>query len=379
MQLKNQIESKDTNFKNNTLGKITKKYIVYTILAGVLTLIPVSSLVLELINLINPNLYINEYIYVITFYAVKVIGFLIYFFVLKKTTKSKITLTIIAGIFLLFSGLMYNNMNSMENVGIDSIGQALLIAMILKICFYIYYIFTFILFILYAKKFLFKKKAIISIIITIVSIALFAFAYNTISHYTSTKRITEDIQTVNDFKNELKERNLYVYDNLLFGVDNKDKNLHKISFNSSSNEKYSSYIYYGYKTKNLSKNFNKNDAYLYWIIYYTNGKIYAALSDYYESSYPNSYNIYSNILSEEKEIYTYNTEENYYEIISDKNDCLDSTSELYYKDNYIYISIEVLEKSILDYNEYLCEKYEVIDRINSDTLDSYANNLKNKN
>ena len=45
----------------------------------------------------------------------------------------------------------------------------------------------------------------------------------------------------------------------------------------------------------------------------------------------------------------------------------------------MYISIEALSKSSFGYVEYLCEKYEVIDEINSYILDNYANNLKEKN
>ena len=81
-QYNNQIESKDTNFKHNTLGETTKSYIFYTIIAGILTLIPVTSLISGLIYSINPSIYINEDIYIISFYLIKIIGFLIYFFVL---------------------------------------------------------------------------------------------------------------------------------------------------------------------------------------------------------------------------------------------------------------------------------------------------------
>lgn len=372
------IKLQDNNFNNNTLVEITKFYIFYTIIAGILTLVPVSSLILNLIKLINSSIYINEYFYIILFYVVKVIGFLIYFFVLKKTTKKKITLAIIAGIFLMFSSLMYNNMNGMENTGIDSIGQALGIAIIFNMCLYIYYIFAFILFIAYAKKFIFKKKVIISIIISIVSIALLIFAYKTISYYSSTQKVIEDIASISDFKNELIERNLYTEENLLFGVDNKDKNIHKISFDSNLDEKYPSYIYYGYKTKNMSKNINKKEDYLNWIIYYINGRMYAALVDYYESSYPNSYHIYSSVLGEEKEIYLYNMEENYYEKVNIEKDGI-LTENLYYRGNGMYISIETLNKSSFGYNEYLCKKYEVTDKIQSDILDNYANILKEKN
>lgn len=373
----NQIESEDANLKHNTLSETTKSYTFCTIIAGILTLIPVSSLILELINSINPSIYINEYIYAISFYVIKVMGFLIYFFILKKTTKKKITLIIIAGIFLLLSSLMYNNMNSMENTGIDYIGQALGIAIIFKMCLYIYYIFAFIVFILYAKNFIFKKKVIISIIISLFSIVLLILAYKTISHYTSIQKVTEDIPSINDFKNELKARNLYTEENLLFGVDNKEKNIHKISFYSNLNEKYPSYIYYGYKTKNVSKNINKYDDYLNWIIYYTNGKLYAVLGNFDDSQlFQDYYSIdvsyRGNILSEDEEIYTYNWEKNYYENINiEKNSVSLEQLRYYYKDG-TYIIVDVFEK----FSSHLLHNYEITDKIDSNMLDIYANNLK---
>lgn len=377
-QYNNQTDLQDIDDVNKTSKETTILYIFYTILAGILTLIPISSLILGLIESIVPGLCIDENIYVFSFYAIKVIGFLIYFLALKKTTKSRIILTGISGAFSLFSILVYASMNNIENTGIDGIGEALALGMLLNICLLVYYISAFILFISYAKKFIFKKKVITSIIISIVSIVLLIFVYKTISHYSSIQRVNEDIPSVNDFKDELVKRKLYIDENLLFGVDSKERNLKKVNFQNNLNEKYPSYIYYGYKTKNISRNFNEKDDYLYWIIYYTNGKIYASLSDYYESSYPNNFHIYSNILSEEKEIYTYNTEENYFDIIKDKNDCLDTDYGIY-EDKYMYISIDVLTKSILNYSEHFCEKYEVINRIDSETLDIYANNLKSKN
>ena len=376
-QYNNQIESKDTNFKHNTLGETTKSYIFYTIIAGILTLIPVTSLISGLIYSINPSIYINEDIYIISFYLIKIIGFLIYFFVLKKTTKKKITLIKIAGIFLLFSSLMYNNMNSMGNTGIDYIGQALGLAIIFRMSLYIYYIFAFIVFILYAKNFIFKKKVIISIIISLFSIVLLIFAYKTISHYTSIQKVTEDIPSINDFKNELKARNLYTEENLLFGVDNKEKNIHKISFYSNLNEKYPSYIYYGYKTKNVSKNINKYDDYLNWIIYYTNGKLYAVLGDFDDSQlfsqdyYSIELSYCGNILSEDEEIYTYNWEKNYYENINIEKDGISIEPLRYYYKDGTHINVDVLKK----FSDYFLHNYEITDKIDSNMLDIYANNL----
>ena len=94
-------------------NKLSKKYIVYTILAGILTLIPVGTMILGIIDTkINSDDYINESIYAIVFYALKVIGFLIYIFVLNQNTKKRKVLIIISGIFLILTGLAQKNMES---------------------------------------------------------------------------------------------------------------------------------------------------------------------------------------------------------------------------------------------------------------------------
>lgn len=364
-------------YNNKNSNETKKSYIIFTILAGILTLVPISTLILELIGLINSNSYINDSIYIISFYVVKVIGFLIYFCILKEMTKSKTAMTIIAGIFLVISGLMYNKMNSMENKGIDYIGEALGIAIIFNGCIYIYYIFTFILFIMYAKKFIFKKKVIISIIIAIISILILIFTTKVITHYTSIQKISSDIPSVADFKYELNRRHLYTNEYLLFGVDNIENNIHKIDFNNDSNKKYPSYIYYGYKTKNESKNIKKYTDYLEWIIYYTNGKIYAVLGEYDDSQlfqdfYRLQVSYHGNILSEDNEIYTYNWKKNYYEKINIEKNSVACQDLRYYYENGTYIIVEVLEK----FSSRGLENYEIIDKIDANMLNSYANKLK---
>lgn len=364
------MEKNNNKIKFNNSSKTTKLYIIFTIFAGILTLIPVSTLVL---SLIDPNAYINENIYIFLFYIEKIIGFLIYFCVLKEITKSKGIIAIIAGIFLLMSSFWYNEMNSMENTGIDYIGQALGMAIIFNLCIYIYYIFSFILFIAYAKRFIFKKEVIISIIL----IVLLAFANKGIMYYASIQKINDNMPSVSDFENELYERNLRTNEYLLFGIDNIENNIHKIDFESSSNEKYPSYIYYGYKTKNVSKNINKYDDYLDWIIYYTNGKLYAVLGDFEDSQlFQNFYRLEilrrGNILSEDEEIYTYNWEKNYYEKINIKKNGVSIENLRYYYDDGTYIIVDVFEK----FSSLLLHNYEIIDKIDSNMLDIYANNLK---
>ena len=163
----------------------------------------------------------------------------------------------------------------------------------------------------------------------------------------------------------------------MFGVDNKEKNIHKISFYSNLNEKYPSYIYYGYKTKNVSKNINKYDDYLNWIIYYTNGKLYAVLGDFDDSQlfsqdyYSIELSYCGNILSEDEEIYTYNWEKNYYENINIKKDGISIEPLRYYYKDGTHINVDVLKK----FSYYFLHNYEITDKIDSNMLDIYANNL----
>ncbi len=350
-----------TNLVNENSSEVTKSYIILTIIAGILTLIPISSLLLGLIDF---NMNINESVYIISFYIVKIIGYFIYFSALKNTTKSKITLSVVAGISLAMSAFMYYQMYNMENTGIDYVGEAILKAMVFNICMAIYYISTFILFIIYAKKFIFKKKAIVIIITAIILIILFVF----IRHYSQIEKVSDNIPTVSDLKNELIERDLYTNDYLLFGIDNKENNIHKIDFNSDLSKKYPSYVYYGYKSKNLNKNINKYDDYLEWLIYYTNGKIYAVPVEFDDSqSFQDFYSLSlipgCNIISEDKEMYTYNWEANYYEKMNNGGFLREYLR--YYYDNDMYINVDVLRKEPYSYLDY-----EIIDKINSDTLDN---------
>lgn len=382
----NPVNSKEFNNqqninKQNNIEKPTKGYIFLAIIAGILTLIPVSSLILNLISSKIPNIEISDSFFIGSFYAVKVIGFLIYFLALKKTTKAKIILSIIAGVFLLLSGLTYISMDNMDNRGIDGIGEALAIAMILKINLGIYYILTFIVFILYSKSFLLKKKVIISIVVSIIVIVLLVVTIKVFYNYVLVGKVSKDIPTVNDFKNELIERGLYVEENQLFGVDDKGDNIHQLSFSDNSGEQYPSYVYYGYKTINENKpesyeyyNYKKHCDYYEWIIYYTNGKIYAAIGELDDSQlFQNYYSLRlstdSNILSEDEEIYTYNWEKNYYEKIDIEKDGVAIDDLRYYYENGRHIIVDVLEKFSIS----LFHSYEIIDKIDSNTLDYYAN------
>lgn len=145
------------NFETSNSG-LTAKYILLTILAGILTLLPISTLIISLFDKVNPATYISTLIYIGAYYITKIIGFLIYFLALRQLTKSKVILTIFAAIFLAFSLFMYFCLNNMENTGIDYIGEALGYTLLYKSSIYVYFILSFIIFLLYAKNFIFKKK-----------------------------------------------------------------------------------------------------------------------------------------------------------------------------------------------------------------------------
>ena len=98
------------------------------------------------------------------------------------------------------------------------------------------------------------------------------------------------------------------------------------------------------------------------------------MCEFYESSYPNSINISSNILCEENKLYIYNFKENHYDIIDDENDGI-FRADLPYRDDYTYITVQALTKTIYGYIEGLCIEYEVVDRIDNSTLDNYAVNF----
>ena len=374
--LNNKRVIKNNNVKNPSGYGPTKPYILGTVIAGILTMVPISTLFLSLINID-----VNENVYIISFFLVKVIGFLIYIFALKELSIKKITIIAVAGVFLLLTGFFTISLNNSDNKGIDGIGEALATGFIMNVCLYVYYSLAFVLFILYAKKFIFKKKVIISIIISILTIILIVNAYKFFLFHSTTEKVTEEIKSVADFKNELVKRNLYDDDYFLFGVDNNDNYIHRIDFETDLNEKYPSYIYYGYKANNVNK----------WIIYYTNSKIYAVLGEYSESQSFQGFNEIrckydcEYLLYEDNEIYTYNWIKNYYEKINNEKDGIYNTDLCYYvtdpiikgssNRNISKIYVDVLEKTGYGYIENMTMKYVIIDEINSTMLDEYAEKI----
>lgn len=354
-----------------TEEKINSSYIIITIIAGILTMVPISSLIL---NLIDTNGILNENIYIVSFYLLKIIGIALYFILLKNITNFKKITAFISVITMIISIFMYIAMTNMENTGLDYIGEALVYAMGFNIFIIVYYISSFLLFISYAKKFILKKASII----TILSIILLIGIILLFNHLTSYTKISEDIPTVNDFKTELINRNIYVDDNLLFGINNEGDNIYHLDFNKDSNDKYPSYVYYGYKSENTTDNKYIYQDYIEWLIYYTNGEIYAVVGELDDSQlFQNFYKLETsymgNILTENTTAYTYNIEENRYDIINIKKQGA-STNTL--RTKFIDgndIIVDTFEK----FPSLVIDKYELVDKIDAQTLNSYVYSLGN--
>ena len=152
-------------------------------------------------------------------------------------------------------------------------------------------------------------------------------------------RYSNDLKTAEDFKEELLERNIYGEPNRLITYDVSLS--HKVSFNDSFEKASRAYTYDGYNTN--------NENYV-WRIYYINGKIYAKLAEYTETKL--SYNVHEvgDFISEDKIIYTYNKYSDKYELVNLENSNCKETDDQYY-----------------------CRNYIIVDRIDSNTLDNYAN------
>ena len=372
-EYQNKEELSNNSINNNEEKVVTKSYVILTLLAGILTLVPITSLIF---NAMYPTIEVNDYIFIGSFYGVKLIGILIYYLALPKMSKVKNIWSIVAIVFLILSAYIYLQPTEPGHEGIDYIGEAVAIGLAINICMYIYYSIFFVIFFNYAEIFIFKKKVIISIIVGVVLIALLFVIYKAIDHYMSIEKVTDNIPTVSDFEKELRTRHLYVNNNLLFGIDDKEDNIHKIDFYNNSTDKYPAYIYYGYKTLNIGKETDSTDEYLNWVIYYMNGNLYASIAKYYESSFPNSIILYGEVLSENKTIYIYNHEKNYYDLVRSESECIDDTEGLSYRDEDMYISIDFLEK---DMDCLWPRKVRVVERIDARVLNDDAINLKDSN
>lgn len=196
-------------------------------------------------------------------------------------------------------------------------------------------------------------------------------------------KITEDnLYTYWDFRKELENRNLYgqegVSYNQISAMDSTSKYAQEFSevvnpANSmiyvGEDRKFPFFIYDTYTTliqKNTLNNYiDYDDVYVHWIIYYLDGKIYAALDQ--ESEYGNTLarTKYGIVVSEEDNITVYNTKNNYLV----KGGCIMDTSSGQNRSGF------PTTKDI--YNKD-CIRIKKVERIDSKTLDSIAQKTLNE-
>lgn len=242
-----------------------------------------------------------------------------------------------AGIIISFGGLVL--IETMENKGIDGIGEALIYGAMIALGRILLIVCPFITFIIDNRKFIFRKKIIIPIIVLGISITL----YFPIRYIITTTRISENIPTVGDFEKELIQRGIMTKKTSykLYGVSSTNKKAIKLSFEKNNIDKYPLYVY---SVSNSS-----------WIIYYANGEIYAVRGKYWD--YYTEYDVKSGyneekiiwdypdeILSETEKISVYNAKTNRYE----KGNIIADTGFNYYSKNKeaedsIFIAIPSIE------------------------------------
>lgn len=239
------------------------------------------------------------------------------------------------GIALSISGII--SMDSMENKGIDAIGEAILYGFGVSIGYGLTAIGSLLLLIIDNRKFIFRKKLILSVlVITIVVFAGFVLCYLLI-----TEGVGKVIPTVGTFEKELISRGLKTSDTdyRLYGVDNKSDRAIALSFEKNNNTQYPLYVYSIIDYP--------------WIIYYANGDIYAVQGkywDYYTAYDRNTgYNeekiiwkfaIDNIIKSEKEEVTVYNRKYNRYEKgITIVNDSFNYYSKDESIENSVFIDI----------------------------------------
>ena len=194
-------------------------------------------------------------------------------------------------IFFYFVGVIFalvglSLINNMENTGIDGIGEALIYGAMVKISGIMILICPIILLIIDNWKYIFTRKTIKIFLIVGIGILLYFPIHNLIT----TTKVSDNIPSVVNFEDELKQRGFAPYkaNYRLYGISSKNKKAIKLSFDENKNEKYPLYVY---SVINYP-----------WLIYYANGEIYAVSGKYWD--YYTSYNRISGY-NEEKIMWTY--------------------------------------------------------------------------
>lgn len=335
---------------------ITKKYKIFTIIAGIFTLIPVLNIIYNFLGLTN------EWLYYISFYGLKIIGILIYIFILKNLKRRQIIYIVLFVFNLLISILFLSSLNNVSG-GLDSLGKAMAIGLLFDASMYLYYIIAFLLYMSYAKKFVFKKNAIIRAVIVL----LLVIVIYLVSYILRVERIDESkLVSVKDFENELISRNICnkkcntSTDTKLYGIKKGLKKADDLSFYSDSDKKYPLYVYASVKKENENN----------WIMYYINGNLYAVNGYYYLSNFSFSNEEQKVIIgypkimvSESNKIVTYNPKLNVFE----ETESLWVGSFNYYaEDGGINIFIDYPEATKKEYNFF---NINVVERVDKSTLD----------
>ena len=360
-------EENKTNsvIKPHTLSKKDKGLII---IAGLLTFLPLDIILSNLINFINHDYSLEAYTTIQIFsYIPKFIGIIIFIFGIKNKKSNKKLLPLILVPILVFNIYLYFKLENMHG-GIDAIGEALAMGFIYNGSLIIYYILSIINFITYSKTFILKPKTILLLVIPVILIIFSPALYQIYDENSNTLKDDRKLKTVEDFKQELIKRNLYVEDGILFGLNKYEEKSQILNYNNNNEKAYPAYIYYGYKSKNTNNDYT-------WIIYYTNGYIYANLSYYDTHNYPKTYYAIGNIFTESNEIYVYDIYSNKYEMFktNETDKCIQGNNESFEnKDTEtIYIDYMYLNK-YARINNSSCANNEKVNYINNTVLDNYA-------
>lgn len=225
-----------------------------------------------------------------------------------------------------------------------------------------------------------KGKCILISTFIIISIFGLNLIVKQIIISTNKMQITEDkLYSYWDFRKELESRNLYGQKgaprNEISAMDSSSKYAQRFSeINNPANamifvgedRKFPFFIYDNYATliEKRDKNtphdqIDYDDVYVEWIIYYVDGKIYAALDQ--ESEYGNTLarTEYGVIVSEEEDITIYNTKNNYLV----KGGCITDTTSGMQRSGF---------PTTKDMYNKDCIRIKKVERIDSKTLDSIA-------
>ena len=261
-----------------------------------------------------------------------------------------------------FGGLFL--IENMDSHGLDSIGEAIIYAAIFNLGRIFTIVFPLIIAIIDNKKFIFRKKVLVGVLIFILGIIITIPTYEILT----TTKVSKDIPTVKDFENELVERGFLTdkekYNYRLYGVKKGNEKAIKLLFNENSNDQYPLYVY-------TVIDYN-------WLIYYINGEIYAVKGKYWDeyTAYNKTtgyneekviwdFNDY--VLSETDEMTVYVRDLNRYK----KGSTITYTGFDYYskdhnKENSIFIDIPCIES--------WGSEVKKVDRIDKKTLNNIKSN-----